>query len=224
MLPNRSSAFFVPSIRYSVELRMVLPIFYESHQIFFPDFVAPGFLPRINARQLSAFQIIECCSFAAMAKQAHLFLSQNIRHFWPINVIVFHNIHLCHLFGGRHLCMLCCSNIVLTFLTRILTKLPKSAHFWLSFEPLEKSSFFKGECQNTLIQLWFWADKTAWKRYEKTTKIIMVEKTRNQFASNRTCVRIPPTPPKKSSKLKGLLDFPFLSDSLNFPIFALERR
>ena len=29
---------------------------------------------------------------------------------------------------------------------------------------------------------------------------------------------------KKSSKLKGLLDFPFLSDSLNFPIFALERR
>ena len=71
------------------------------------------------------------------------------------------NIHLCHLFGGRHLCMLCCSNIVLTFLTRILTKLPKSAHFWLSFEPLEKSSFFKGECQNTLIQLWFWADKTA---------------------------------------------------------------
>lgn len=30
--------------------------------------------------------------------------------------------------------------------------------------------------------------------------------------------------PKKSSKLKGLLDFPFLSDSLNFPIFALERR
>ena len=40
--------------------------------------------------------------------------------------------------------MLCCSNIVLTFLTRILTKLPKSAHFWLSFEPLEKSSFFQG--------------------------------------------------------------------------------
>ena len=29
---------------------------------------------------------------------------------------------------------------------------------------------------------------------------------------------------KKSSKLKGLLDFPFLSGSLNFPIFALERR
>ena len=179
MLPNRSSAFFVPSLRYSVELGMVLPIFYESHQIFFPDFVAPGFLPRINARQLSAFQIIERCSFAAMAKQAHLFLSKNIRHFRPINVIDFHNIHLCHLFGGRHLCMLCCSNIVLTFLTRILTKLPKSAHFWLSFEPLEKSSFFKGECQNTLIQLWFWADKTAWKRYEKTTKVIMVEKTRN---------------------------------------------
>lgn len=179
MLPNRSSAFFVPSLRYSVELGMVLPIFYESHQIFFPDFVTPGFLPRINARQLSAFQIIECCSFAAMAKQAHLFLSQNIRHFWPINVIDFHNIHLCHLFGGRRLCMLCCSNIVLTFLTRILTKLPKSAHFWLSFEPLEKSSFFKGECQNTLIQLWFWADKAAWKRYEKTTKVIMVEKTRN---------------------------------------------
>ena len=123
--------------------------------------------------------IIECCSFAAMAKQTHLFLSKNIRHFRPINVIDFHNIHLCHLFGGRHLCMLCCSNIVLTFLTRILTKLPKSAHFWLSFEPLEKSSFFKGECQNTLIQLWFWADKTAWKRYEKTTKVIMVEKTRN---------------------------------------------
>ena len=144
MLPNRSSAFFVPSLRYSVELGMVLPIFYESHQIFFPDFVAPGFLPRINARQLSAFQIIECCSFAAMAKQAHLFLSQNIRHFRPINVIDFHNIHLCHLFGGRHLCMLCCSNIVLTFLTRILTKLPKSAHFWLSFEPPEKSSFFQG--------------------------------------------------------------------------------
>ena len=144
MLPNRSSAFFVPSLRYSVELRMVLPIFYESHQIFFPDFVAPGFLPRINARQLSAFQIIERCSFAAMAKQAHLFLSKNIRHFRPINVIDFHNIHLCHLFGGRHLCMLCCSNIVLTFLTRILTKLPKSAHFWLSFEPLEKSSFFQG--------------------------------------------------------------------------------
>lgn len=37
-------------------------------------------------------------------------------------------------------------------------------------------------------------------------------------------VRIPNSPPKKSSKLKGLLDFPFLSDSLNFPIFALERR
>ena len=144
MLPNRSSTFFVPSLRYSVELGMVLPIFYESHQIFFPDFVAPGFLPRINARQLSAFQIIERCSFAAMAKQAHLFLSKNIRHFRPINVIDFHNIHLCHLFGGRRLCMLCCSNIVLTFLTRILTKLPKSAHFWLSFEPLEKSSFFQG--------------------------------------------------------------------------------
>ena len=48
--------------------------------------------------------------------------------------------------------------------------------------------------------------------------------TRNQFASNRTWVRIPSSPPKKSSKLKGLLDFPFLSDSLNFPIFALERR
>ena len=60
-----------------------------------------------------------------MAKQAHLFLSKNIRHFRPINVIDFHNIHLCHLFGGRRLCMLCCSNIVLTFLTRILTKLPK---------------------------------------------------------------------------------------------------
>lgn len=97
-----------------------------------------------DARQLSAFQIIERCSFAAMAKQAHLFLSKNIRHFRPINVIDFHNIHLCHLFGGRHLRMLCCSNIVLTFLTRILTKLPKSAHFWLSFEPLEKSSFFQG--------------------------------------------------------------------------------
>lgn len=95
----------------------------------------------------AAFCITSCCA--------------RIRHFRPINVIDFHNIHLCHLFGGRHLCMLCCSNIVLTFLTRILTKLPKSAHFWLSFEPLEKSSFFKGECQNTLIQLWFWADKTA---------------------------------------------------------------
>ena len=158
----------------------------------------------------AAFCITSCCA--------------RIRHFRPINVIDFHNIHLCHLFGGRHLCMLCCSNIVLTFLTRILTKLPKSAHFWLSFEPLEKSSFFKGECQNTLIQLWFWADKTAWKRYEKTTKVIMDENTRNQFASNRTWVRIPSSPPKKSSKLKGLLDFPFLSDSLNFPIFALERR
>ena len=40
----------------------------------------------------------------------------------------------------------------------------------------------------------------------------------------RRWVRIPSSPPKKSSKLKGLLDFPFLSDSLNFPIFALERR
>ena len=132
-----------------------------------------------HKKQNFSSSVMECCSFAAMAKQAHLFLSQDIRHFRPINVIVFHNIHLCHLFGGRHLRMLCCSNIVLTFLTRILTKLPKSAHFWLSFEPLEKSSFFKGECQNTLIQLWFRADKTAWKRYEKTTKAIMVEKTRN---------------------------------------------
>ena len=78
----------------------------------------------------AAFCITSCCA--------------RIRHFRPINVIDFHNIHLCHLFGGRHLCMLCCSNIVLTFLTRILTKLPKSAHFWLSFEPLEKSSFFQG--------------------------------------------------------------------------------
>ena len=31
-------------------------------------------------------------------------------------------------------------------------------------------------------------------------------------------------PPKESSKLKGLLDFPFLSGFLNLPIFALERR
>ena len=55
-------------------------------------------------------------------------------------------------------------------------------------------------------------------------KVRIATLTRNQFASNRTWVRIPSSPPKKSSKLKGLLDFPFLSDSLNFPIFALERR
>ena len=52
-------------------------------------------------------------------------------------------------------------------------------------------------------------------------KVRIATLTRNQFASNRTWVRIPSSPPKKSSKLKGLLDFPFLSDSLNFPIFAL---
>lgn len=55
-------------------------------------------------------------------------------------------------------------------------------------------------------------------------KVRIATLTRNQFASNRTWVRIPSSPPKKSSKLKGLLDFPFLSDSLNFPIFTLERR
>ena len=55
-------------------------------------------------------------------------------------------------------------------------------------------------------------------------KVRIATLTRNQFAGNRTWVRIPSSPPKKSSKLKGLLDFPFLSDSLNFPIFALERR
>lgn len=55
-------------------------------------------------------------------------------------------------------------------------------------------------------------------------KVQMATLTRNQFDGNVTWVRIPSSPPKKSSKLKGLLDFPFLSDSLNFPIFALERR
>ena len=159
--PNHSSAPSVPSFRQSVELRMIFPIFYESHKIFFPDFVAPGFLPRINARQLSAFQIIECRSFAAMAKQTHLFLSQNVRHFRPINVIGFHNIHLCRLFGGRRLCMLCRSNIVLTFLTRILTKPPKSAHFWLSLEPIEKSSFFQWRMPNCFDFTAFFADKSA---------------------------------------------------------------
>ena len=54
------------------------------------------------------------------------------------------------------------------------------------------------------------------------------------FQSRLAEVQIPPKKPqkylfhvprtKKSSKLKGLLDFPFLPDSLNFPIFALERR
>ena len=63
----------------------------------------------------------------------------------------------------------------------------------------------------------------------------MVEKTRNQFASNRTWVRIPSSPPKKSSKLKGLLDFPFFVRLLEFSdfrvrtalelaVFALEQR
>ena len=47
-------------------------------------------------------------------------------------------------------------------------------------------------------------------------------KTRNQFASNRTWVRIPSSPPKKSSKLKGLLDFPFLHSSLNLSIFPVR--
>lgn len=48
-------------------------------------------------------------------------------------------------------------------------------------------------------------------RVEKETKPfgIIMTMTRNQFASNRTWVRIPSSPPKKSSKLKGLLDFPF---------------
>ena len=159
--PNHSSASSVPSFRYSIELRMIFPIFYESYQIFFPNFIAPGFLPRIQARQLSAFQIIECCSFAAMAKQAHLFLSKNIRHFRPINVIDFHNIHLCRLFGGRRLCMLCRSNIVLTFLTRILIKPPKSAHFRLSLEPIEKSGFFQWRMPNCFDIATFFADKTA---------------------------------------------------------------
>jgi len=44
--------------------------------------------------------------------------------------------------------------------------------------------------------------------------------TRNQFASNRTWVRIPSSPPKKSSKLKGLLDFPFFAQLLKFVDFS----
>ena len=47
-------------------------------------------------------------------------------------------------------------------------------------------------------------------------KVRIATLTRNQFASNRTWVRIPSSPPKKSSKLKGLLDFPF-SRILIFP-------
>ena len=55
-------------------------------------------------------------------------------------------------------------------------------------------------------------------------KVRIATLTRNRLIRKGPWVRIPNSPPKKSSKLKGLLDFPFLSDSLNFPIFALERR
>ena len=56
----------------------------------------------------------------------------------------------------------------------------------------------------------------------KIAKQPLTHKTRNQFASNRTWVRIPSSPPKKSSKLKGLLDFPFLHSSLNLSIFPVR--
>ena len=53
-------------------------------------------------------------------------------------------------------------------------------------------------------------------------KVRIATLTRNQFASNRTWVRIPSSPPKKSSKLKGLLDFPFLHSSSNLSIFPVR--
>ena len=56
----------------------------------------------------------------------------------------------------------------------------------------------------------------------KYRKVSGSDDTRNQFASNRTWVRIPSSPPKKSSKLKGLLDFPFLPSFLNSPIFRVR--
>ena len=75
-----------------------------------------------------------------------------------------------------------------------------------------------------LIFQWFANSRIVREFPPFSFKVRIATLTRNQFASNRTWVRIPSSPPKKSSKLKGLLDFPFLSDSLNFPIFALERR
>ena len=46
--------------------------------------------------------------------------------------------------------------------------------------------------------------------------------TRNAVSRKASRVRIPNSPPKKSSKLKGLLDFPFLPSFLNLPIFPVR--
>ena len=68
----------------------------------------------------------------------------------------------------------------------------------------------------------FWASVVYFHLRLISTKSHKREMTRNQFASNRTWVRIPSSPPKKSSKLKGLLDFPFLHSSLNLSIFPVR--
>lgn len=78
----------------------------------------------------------------------------------------------------------------------------------------------------------------GFKGHERNASIFIgfpLQMARNQFASNRTWVRIPSSPPKKSSKLKGLLDFPFFVRLLEFSdfrvrtalelaVFALEQR
>ena len=77
---------------------------------------------------------------------------------------------------------------------------------------------------NILVFPLFWGSRCSDRVWHTRSgiEVVITRTTRNRLIRKGPWVRIPPTPPKKSSKLKGLLDFPFLSASLNFPIFALN--